>query len=218
MNGWSFAPALVSIVLSMVVIPLILRVIRQNRETRLMVQKKLFENTGVRIYGEFDGQLQSEYLGSFLTTLFGERLFLLITSWNDKPSPSLIVPPEDFMTAHMLEVMAAHSSPFILQSNGLKRYFQNVEVHGTENYKYCKCVVALARPDASKLESHDYPRLVVVEAAALKRIHDNPNLQPQESTPEGRTWLETLKDMAGRYYADKRSGMAILEFPVDVAA
>src|SRR3954462_13834036 len=89
--GWLF-----SLLMSAIIIPFIARLHRLHREQQQMIRKKLFEHTGVVLFGLFDGRLQSDYLGGFLTTFFGERLFDLIVGWNEGSSPSIIIPRNDF--------------------------------------------------------------------------------------------------------------------------
>ena len=207
--GW-----LLSVVMSAVILPYVTRIYRLHREQHLMIRKKLFEHTGVVLFGLFDGRLQSDFLGGFLTTFFGERLFDLIVGWNERPSPSLIVPGNEFEADHMAEILAAKASPYLLQSRRIDAYFRGAEVYGTPSYRYAKLVVGLARPDAAKLKSHDYPRVVIVEQGALKRIMEE-EVEPQWETQDGFTWLATVRDLGARYYGGAHQGIAVLELPVD---
>jgi hypothetical protein len=207
--GW-----MVSLVMSAVIIPFLARLYRLHREQQQMIRRKLFEHTGVVLFGLFDGRLQSDYLGGFLTTFFGERLFNLIVGWNDAPSPSLIVPTSDFEADHMAEILAAKASPYLLQSRRIDVYFEGVEAHGSPSYRFAKLVVGLARPDASKLKSHDYPRVIVVEQGTLRKILDE-EVQPQWESQDGYTWLETVREMGNRYFSGKHNGLAVLELPLD---
>ena len=207
--GWLF-----SLLMSAIVIPFLARIYRLHREQQHMIRKKLFEHTGVVLFGLFDNKLQSDFLGGFLTTLFGERLFDLIIGWNDAPSPSLIVPRNDFEADHMTEILAAKASPYLLQSRRIDGYLRGVERHGTPSYPYAKLVVGLARPDATKLKSHDYPRVIIVEQGTLRRIMDQ-EVQPQWETQDGFTWLATVRELGERFYGGKHHGIAVLELPLD---
>lgn len=210
--GWLF-----SLFMSAVMLPFIARLYRLHREQQHMIRKKLFEHTGVVLFGLFDGRLQSDYLGGFLTTFFGERLFDLIVGWNDGPSSNIIVPRNDFEADHMAEILAAKASPYLLQSRRIDGYFQGAEAFGTPSYRFAKLVVGLARPDASKLKSHDYPRVIIVEQGALKTILEG-EVQPQWETQDGFTWLATVREMGERYFAGKHHGVAVLELPLDISA
>ncbi|GAC1449032.1 MAG: hypothetical protein NVSMB9_32730 [Isosphaeraceae bacterium] len=207
--GWLF-----SLFMSAIIIPFISRLYRLHREQQHMIRKKLFEHSGVVIFGLFDGKLQSDYLGGFLTTFFGERLFDLIVGWNDGPSPSLIVPRNDFEADHMTEIMAAKASPYLLQSRRIDGYFRGAEVYGTPSYRFAKLIVGLARPDATKLSSHDYPRLIIVERGTLQRIMKE-EVQPQWETQDSFTWLATVRELGERYFGGKHHGIAVLELPLD---
>ena len=92
---------LLTLILTAIVVPYLNRLYRLHREHALMVRKKLLEHTGVVIFGLFDGRLQSDYLGGFLTVMFGETLFDLIVGWNNGPSPNIIVPKSDYHSAHL---------------------------------------------------------------------------------------------------------------------
>jgi hypothetical protein len=205
---------LLTILLTVIVVPYLRRIYRLHREEGLMIRKKLLEHTGVVIFGLFDGGLQSDYLGGFLTLMFGETLFDLIVGWNDVPSPSVVVPKTTYQCEHLQEILAAHASPFILQSGRIDCYFEGVKVYGTESYKFAKFVVGLARPDANKLTSHDYPRVVVVETGTLKRICEE-EVRPQYETQDGYTWLETVREMGKSYFSGRQQGLVVLEIPLD---
>lgn len=209
---------LIELGVTLVILPLVAKILRHNHEQGKMIKKKLDETTGVVIFGLFDGQLQSDYLGGIKTALFGEWLFDLIVGWNDKPSPNLITPPENYLADYMREIMVANASPFILQSNRIDRYFAGAKTHGTPSYQFARLVVGLARPDANKLQSQDYPRIIVVEEGHLQRIFDeHKNIKPQYNTSEGRTWLETVDNLAYCHFKGNRyekSGIAILEIPL----
>jgi hypothetical protein len=207
--GW-----ILSLFVTFVILPYLKRLIRIQREQAQMIKRKIFENTGVVIFGVFDRKLQSDYLGGFLTTVFGEVLFDLIVGWNDKPSPNLIVPDTDCHAEHMKEILAAYASPYILQSNNLECYFRDAKRYGTPHYQYAKLIVALARPDAEKLNSHDYPRVIVMEEGMLRRLAEDGNIDPQWKTKEGFTWLETVRELAQRYAAGDFRGMTVLELPL----
>ena len=202
-----------TLILMAVVVPYLRRLYRLHREQGLMIRKKLLEHTGVVIFGLFDGKVQSDYLGGFLTALFGETLFDLIVGWNETPSPSIIVPKTDYQGDHLKEILAAHASPFVLQSRRIDCYFRNAEVCGTPSYPFAKFVVALARPDAAQLASHDYPRVVIVEIGALRKIIET-DPEPQYDTKEGRTWLDTVRELGNDFFAGQRDGMVILEIPI----
>ncbi len=203
----------VSILMTVVIVPLISRLYRLHREQAHMIKRKLFENTGVVIFGVFDGKMQSDYLGGFLTTLFGETLFELIVEWNDEPSPNIIIPQNEHQSAHMVEILAAHASPYILQSRRIDCYFDGAEEHGTKSYKFCKFVVGLARPDADKLACHDYPRVIMIEAGHLKQLMEDDTILPQFQTTDGVTWLETVRELGTRYLNGEK-GIAVLEIPL----
>jgi hypothetical protein len=209
MLGW-----LISLVMSAIIIPFLARIYRLHREQQYMIRKKLFEHTGVVLFGLFDGQLQSDFLGGFLTTLFGERLFDLIVGWNDVASPSLITPRNDFEADHMAEILAAKASPYLLQSGRIDGYFRGVESYGTPSYRFAKMVVGLARPDASKLKSHDYPRVIILEQGTLKKIMEE-EVKPQWETQDGYTWLSTVRELGERFYGGKHNGIAVLELPLE---
>jgi hypothetical protein len=205
-------PAL-TILATAIVVPYLRRLYRLHREHVRMIHKKLLEHTGVVIFGIFDRRLQSDYLGGFLTALFGETLFDLIVGWNDSPSPSIVVPPTDYQCEHLQEILAAHASPFLLQSTRIDCYFRGAEVCGTPSYPFARFVVALARPDARQLTSHDYPRVMIVEIGALKRILEE-NVEPQYDSQDGRTWLCTVRELAKAFFAGDRRGTVVLEIPV----
>lgn len=210
--GW-----VISFLMSAIILPFIARLYRLHREQQHMIRKKLFEHTGVVLFGLFDGKLQSDFLGGFLTSFFGERLFDLIVGWNDVPSPSIVVPRNDFEADHMTEILAAKASPYLLQSRRIDGYLRGVESHGTPSYRYAKLVVGLARPDASKLKSHDYPRVIVIEQGTLKKImHEE--VQPQWETQDGFTWLATVRDLGERFFGGKHQGISVLELPLDLPA
>jgi hypothetical protein len=204
---------LLTLLLTAIVVPYLRRLYRLHREEGLMMRKKLLEHTGVVIFGVFDGGLQSDYLGGFLTLMFGETLFDLIAGWNDAPSPSIIVPKTAHQADHLQEILAAHASPFILQSGRIDCYFNGVRAYGTESYKFAKFVVGLARPDANKLASHDYPRVVIAEIDNLKRITEE-EIRPQYETSDGYTWLATVREMGKSYFSGKQQGLIVLEIPL----
>jgi hypothetical protein len=208
-----FAEPLLTLLLTIIVVPYLARLYRIHREQGLMIQKKLIEHTGVLVYGLFDGGLQSDYLGGFLTAMFGETLFDLIVGWNDAPSPSIIVPGTQWQCAHLQEILAAHASPFILQSGRIDCYFNQVNAYGTRSYQFAKFVVALTRPDANRLTAHDYPRVIVVEVDNLKRIVDE-EVRPQYETPDGYVWLETVREIGRCYFGGKQQGLVVLEVPL----
>ena len=209
---WLVGP-LLTLLLTAIVVPYLSRLYRLHREHVLMVRKKLLEHTGVVIFGLFDGKLQSDYLGGFLTVMFGETLFDLIVGWNDNPSPNIIVPPSDYHCAHLEEILAAHASPFVLQSGRIECYFKGVQAHGTPSYQFAKFVVCLARPDPNRLSSHDYPRVLIVEVDTLKKIV-NQEVLPQYDTQDGYTWLETVREMGRDYAKGNQRGMVVLEIPI----
>jgi hypothetical protein len=204
---------LLTLILTAIIVPYLRRLYRLHREHSLMIRKKLLEHTGVVIFGLFDGGLQSDYLGGFLTLLFGETLFDLIVGWNEAPSPSLIVPKTEYHSAHLQEILAAHASPFILQSGRIDCYFDGVRVYGTASYKFAKFVVGLARPDANELTSHDYPRVIIAEIDTLKRITED-EVRPQYETPDGYVWLETVRGMGRSYFSGRQQGLVVLEIPL----
>ena len=208
-----FLGPLLTLILTAIIVPYLGRLYRLHREEGLMIRKKLLEHTGVVIFGIFDGGLQSDYLGGFLTLMFGETLFDLIVGWNDAPSPSIIVPKTAYQSAHLQEILAAHASPFILQSGRIDCYFDGVKAYGTATYRFAKFVVGLARPDANKLTSHDYPRVIIVEIDNLKRISEE-EVRPQYETQDGYTWRETVREMGRSYFSGKQQGLVVLEIPL----
>ena len=165
------------------------------------------------IFGVFDGGLQSDYLGGFLTLMFGETLFDLIVGWNNAPSPSVIVPK----TAYQWRISrrssrhTPHRSSF--KADGSTGDFDGVKAYGTATYKFAKFVVGLARPDANKLISHDYPRVIIVEIDNLKRIAEE-EVRPQYETQDGYVWLETVREMGKSYFSGKQQGLVVLEIPL----
>ena len=209
---WLAGP-LLTLILTAIVVPYLSRLYRLHREHVLMVRKKLLEHTGVVIFGLFDGKLQSDYLGGFLTVMFGETLFDLIVGWNDNPSPNIIVPTSDYHCDHLEEILAAHASPFVLQSGRIECYFKGVQAHGTPSYQFAKFVVCLARPDPNRLSSHDYPRVLIVEVDTLKKIV-NQDVLPQYDSQDGYTWLETVREMGRDYAKGNQRGMVVLEIPI----
>jgi hypothetical protein len=204
---------LLTLLLMVIIVPYLRRLYRLHREQGLMIHKKLLEHTGVVVFGLFDGKLQSDYLGGFLTALFGETLFDLIVGWNDRSSPSIIVPPTDYQCDHLQEILAAHASPYMLQSGRIDCYFRDVEVCGTPSYPFARFVVALARPDAEHLSAHDYPRVIIVEVGTLKKIMEQ-TVMPQCDTKDGRTWLRTVRELGTDFFAGKQQGMVVLEIPI----
>lgn len=208
------ASPILMLLLTAIIWPFLRRMYRLHKEQTLMIKKKIFEHTGVVIFGLFDGKLQSDYLGGFLTTLFGETLFDLIVSWNDEPSPSIIVPHTEYQSEHLQEILAAHASPYILQSVRIGCYFENAQNFGTRSYPFAKLVVCLARPDASKLTAHDYPRVVIIEVGHLRRIMDGNDIAPQYDNQDGYTWLETIREVGQRYFSGKHQGLTVLEIPL----
>lgn len=205
---------LLEVGLTLIIIPIVTKTLRHNQEQGKMIRKKLDETTGVVVYGLFDGKLQSDYLGGIKTALFGEWLFDLIVGWNDKPSPNLITPPESFQADFMREIMAANASPFILQSRRIDCYFAGAKQHGTKNYPFARLILGLARPDADKLISQDYPRIMIVEEGHLRSIVDAETIQPQYDTPEGQTWLRTVRELGEAHFGGRDNGIAILEIPL----
>ena len=202
-------------VLLLIIIPFIIKHYRSHKEQGLMIRRKLHENTGMMIFGEFDRQIQSEFLGDFLTALFGINMSDMISHWNDKPSPSIIIPTVEYQASHLNEIMAAKASTFILQSNWLEPYFASAKVYGSASYKFCRVIVALARPNAVDLSSHDYPRLIAIEETALRRITDNPaTIRPQWDTKDGRTWLHVLREL-GEHVEGDQKGYEVLEVPMN---
>jgi hypothetical protein len=208
-----FAGPLLTLILMVIIVPYLRRLYRMHREQGLMIRRKLLEHTGVVVFGVFDGGLQSDYLGGFLTVMFGETLFDLIVGWNDAPSPNLIVPKSEYQCAHLQEILAAHASPFILQSGRIDCYFERVKAYGTPSYQFAKFVVGLARPDANKLTCHDYPRVIVVEIDNLKRITED-EVRPQYETQDGYVWLETVREMGKCYFSGRQQGLVVLEIPL----
>jgi hypothetical protein len=59
---------LLTLILTMIVVPYLRRLYRMHREQGLMIRKKLQEHTGVVVFGLFDGGLQSDYLGGLNET------------------------------------------------------------------------------------------------------------------------------------------------------
>lgn len=214
-NAMHLVSSLVIHGLPLLLFPILLRIMKHNREQKAMVQKKLFENTGVMLFGEFGGQVQSEFLGNFLTTLFGESIFDLVVGWNDQPSPNVIVPETTHQAAHLAEIMSAKASEYILQTNNVDCYFDGAELHGNDKYRYCKIIVALARPDAQKLASYDYARLIAIEVGALMRVVRGAETKPQHETTDGFTWLEVVKELGHKYTSGQHQGLAVLEFPMN---
>lgn len=205
---------LIELGLTVIILPIVAKILRHNREQGKMIKKKLDETTGVVIFGLFDGKLQSDFLGGIKTALFGEWLFDLIVGWNDKKSPNLITPPTNYQADYMREVMAANASPFILQSRRIDCYFAQAKAYGTSHYRYAKLVLGLARPDADKLESQDYPRIIAIEESQLRAVLDAEKVEPQFDTGEGRTWLMTIRELGEAHFAGRDSGIAILEIPL----
>lgn len=208
-----FIGPLFTLLLMAIVVPYLRRLYRLHREQGLMIHKKLLEHTGVVVFGLFDGRLQSDYLGGFLTALFGETLFDVIVGWNDRPSPSVIVPPTDYQCEHLEEILAAHASPYMLQSGRIDCYFRGAQAYGTRSYSFAKFVVALARPDAAQLTAHDYPRVIIVEVGTLKKVMEQTVL-PQYETKDGRMWLHTVRELGKAFFRGKRQGMVVLEIPI----
>jgi hypothetical protein len=205
---------LTGLVLGTVIVPLLVRIYRLHQEHQRMVKRQLFEHTEVILAGEFDGQVQTDNLGGFLTTLFGERLFGQIVHWNDKPSPSLINPPSDFQADHLRAILRAHVSPFLLQSKRIDCYFDRLAEYGTPSYKFAKFVACLVRPDACMLDSHDCPRVLVIEEAALRRVFENADVKPQYPTKDGKTWLETIRLVGEKYFSHGHPSIEVLEIPI----
>jgi len=205
---------LIELGLTVIILPIVAKILRHNREQGKMIKKKLDETTGVVIFGLFDGKLQSDFLGGIKTALFGEWLFDLIVGWNDNPSPNLITPPANYQADYMREVVAANASPFILQSRRIDCYFAQARAHGTAHYKYAKLVLGLARPDAHKLKSQDYPRIIAIEESQLRAILDAETVEPQFETDEGQTWLQTIRELGEAHFAGRDNGIAVLEIPL----
>ena len=111
------------------------------------------------------------------------------------------------------EILAAHASPFVLQSGPIDCYFRGAEVCGTPSHPFARFIVALARPDAAQLSSHDYPRVMIVEAGALRRIMEE-DVLPQYDTKDGRTWLQTVRELGRAFFGGDRRGTVILKIPL----
>lgn len=205
-------------IFSVFVLPYILRHRRMWREQREMIQKTLMQNTGVMIFGHFGKQVQSEFLGDFLTSLFGEVLFDIITEWNrySGPDNAVVTPADEARATHMRYLASAKASSFILQSHGLGRYFRHAQLHGTPEYQYCRVLVAIACPQPNRLDSHDHPRLIAIEEGALMRIANDEGTEPQWDNQDGNTWLSVLRELAKEWRAGRHNGIAVLEIPVDI--
>jgi hypothetical protein len=210
----SLISSVLTLLLTAIVVPYLTKLYRLHREHGLMIHKKLLEHTGVMIFGLFDGRLQSDYLGGFLTAMFGETLFDLIVGWNKGPSPNIIVPKTAYQCEHLQEILAARASPLILQSRRIDCYFRGAEVYGTASYRFARFVVGLARPDPDQLASHDYPRVIIVEVGTLKAIVDD-DVLPQHDTKEGHTWLATVRELGRAFFRGDRHGLVVLEIPVE---
>ena len=221
MKIWIFevgtiASGLVTLIFSILIVPYFRRQRKLWTEHREMIQKTLMQNTGVMIFGYFGKQVQSEFLGDFLTSLFGELLFEKITEWNKNCEAAIVTPEDEAQAAHMQYLASAKASSFILQSHGLGRYFRKAKLHGTPDYQFCKVLVAIACPKPERLKSHDHPRLIAIEESSLLRIADDHEAQPQWETQDGNTWLSVLRELAKDWREGRQNGIATLEIPVDL--
>lgn len=214
----SIVSGLLSVLFTALIIPYWRRQRRMWREQREMIQKTLMQNTGVMIFGHFGRQVQSEFLGDFLTSLFGEVLFDIITEWNRHSGPdnAIVTPADEARATHMRYLASAKASSFILQSHGLGRYFRHAQLHGTPEYQYCRILVAIACPQPNRLDSHDHPRLIAIEESALMRIANDEGTEPQWDNQDGNTWLSVLRELAKEWRAGRHNGIAVLEIPVDL--
>lgn len=214
----SILSGLISILFTALIIPYWRRQRRLYAEQREMIQRTLMQNTGVMIFGHFGKQVQSEFLGDFLTSLFGEVLFDIITEWNKDHhrKEAIVMPANEAQAVHMRYLASAKASSFILQSHGLGRYFRNAQLHGTPEYQFCKVLVAIACPKPDRLTSHDHPRLIAIEEGALKRIAADRDTLPQWDTQDGHTWVAVLRELAEDWEEGEQNGIAVLEIPVDL--
>ncbi|MDB5391524.1 MAG: hypothetical protein JWM11_7170 [Planctomycetaceae bacterium] len=181
--------------------PKLKRFLREQREQHAIIHKTLYGKVSVVLYGVFDSQIRSEELGVFPTTYLGHRLASHVMQWNEKPSGDIIVPESKLEAERMEFVLTGLGSGYLQASHHIDVYFENIVFLGTPNYQYAEMVIALARPDAHKLESLDHPRLLIVEQSALKRIGTENNIAPEIESREARTWHATLQQMAKMYEA-----------------
>ena len=204
---------LVALTLSAVVLPLVRQWFSLYREHHQMIRRQFFEHTEVILFGVFQNRIEYDALGVFRTVLFGERLFDLIVNWNQKPSPSLIIPANRLQAEHLRTVMRMHASSLLLQCVRIDPYFDVGQKLGTAEYRYVNFVSCLVRPDPGKLTWHDCPRVVLIEESALWKIHEG---AVAASTPDkdGTAWLEILQQIATEYFADRRSAIEVITSPV----
>jgi hypothetical protein len=219
----SLAPFVMPI-LTLVVVPFVISWYKEWRAHQRMLQRKLTSSTEVVMFGTFPADsgpgkvLMYDPVGSVHTAFFGDALFKLIDRWNDEPSADLIIPSDPALAAHLSTAMMMYVPPFILQSNRLDAYFAQAMQHGPKSYRFARFVGILSRPDANKGRWHDVPRLIVVEEATLRSLEACENTTPFEDTPNGRLWLDVVRQAAIRYNKGLTDGFVTIEVPVGQAA
>lgn len=204
---------LVALCISVVVIPLVRQWLVLYRDHHQMVKRQFFEHTEVILFGVFQNRVEYDALGAFRTALFGERLFELIVSWNERPSPTLITPENGHQAERLRTVMRMQASSLLLQCMRIDPYFNTGRKLGSAEYRYVNFVACLVRPDPSKLSWHDCPRVVLVEESALEKFHNN-GVQPNTSDEDGATWLEVLHQIAAEYFDGSHEAMEVIGSPV----
>ncbi len=212
----AIASGLVTLFFSVVIIPYLRRHSRMQHELHAMARRTLIENTSLVLFGLFDGQLQSEFLGKTLTNFFGTVLSDLITEWDSHHTTAIVTPPDEDQASQMRYLAAAEASCFILQSHGLGCYFRNMEVLGTAAYPYSRIVVAVACPKADRLKTHRHPRIIAIGESDLLLIaadKDTNLIRPQWDTQDGWTWLAVLREFADTYVNGGQNGIEVLEMP-----
>jgi hypothetical protein len=204
---------LVALVISAVVLPIVRQWLTLYREHHQMLRRQFFEHTEVIVFGVFQNRVEYDALGAFRTVLFGERLFDLIVDWNNRPSPTLIFPPNPHLAEHLRTVMRMQTSALLLQCVRIDPYFDAGRKLGSAEYRYVHFVACLVRPDACKLSWHDCPRVVLIEESSLEKIGSG-EVQPSSQDQDGATWLAILRQIAAEYAAGHREAIEVIASPV----
>lgn len=203
---------LVALIISVAVIPLFRQWLVLSREHHQMIKRQFFEFTEVILFGVFQNRLEYDALGAFRTVLFGERLFDIIVSWNDRPSPNLIIPDNPHQADHLRTVMRMQASSLLLQCVRIAPYFDLGQKLGSAEYRYVQFLACLVRPDPGKLTWHDSPRVVLIEESTLRKIRDG-QAQSQGSDADSAAWLEILHQIAQEYFDGSRRAIEVIASP-----
>ena len=214
----SLIGGIVTLIFKLKLQPMIRAHLERAREHHEIVERTLVHTTCGIIFGEFDGQVQSEFLGAFPTTLFGSVLFETITEWpKNHPAECLVVPHDENHAERLRRIATSEGQPLILRSNGIGMYFNGVATHGTATYRFTKFLVAIAHPGVDRVVGHAQPQLIMIEMNALARIMSNPTIKPQwgDDSQDGKTMLAILRELGDAWANGRFNGIGVLEIALE---